>query len=157
MPLVNRRVLTLGIMTTQNYANHRQTVPMFHGVLFGILALTFIGSLVNLFKSLGDHERLYSAALITVLCFCAIMLFFFARIFPLKAQDRAIRAEENLRHFAMAGKLLDPRLSIRQVIALRFASDAEFVALAKKAADENLQPDAIKKAVKDWRADTYRV
>ena len=144
-------------MPTQNYANHRQFVPMFHGVLFFSLALTFIGSLVNLFKSFGDHERLYSASLIAVLALCGLMLFFFARIFPLKAQDRAIRAEENLRHFVLAGKLLDPRLTIRQVIALRFASDAEFVALAKRAADENLEPDAIKKAVQNWRADTYRV
>ena len=80
-----------------------------------------------------------------------------ARIFALKAQDRAIRAEENLRHFALTGQLLDPRLSIRQVIGLRFASDGEFVALAKRAAEEKLSPNAIKQAVKDWRADLYRV
>jgi hypothetical protein len=144
-------------MTTQNYSNHRQYVPMFHFVLLPILALTFIGSLVNLGKSLSDHERLYSAALIVVLCFCALVVSFLARIFALKAQDRAIRAEENLRHFAMTGKLLDPRLTIRQVIALRFTSDGEFMALAKRAADESMPPDAIKRAVKDWRADTYRV
>jgi hypothetical protein len=130
---------------------------MFHGVLFGILALTLIGSVVNLFQSFGDHQRLYSASLIVVITACVIILFFFARIFPLKAQDRAIRAEENLRHFAMTGKLLDRRLSIRQVVALRFASDAEFVALARRAADDDLSPDAIKKAVQNWRADTYRV
>ena len=144
-------------MDTQNYSNHRQFVPMFHGVLAGILVLTFIGSLVNLFQSFGDHQRLYSSALISVLTFCAMILFFFARTFPLKAQDRAIRAEENLRHFAITGKLLDQRLTIRQVIALRFASDGEFVALAKRAADESLNPDAIKKSVKNWRPDTYRV
>jgi hypothetical protein len=144
-------------MERQNYTNHRQFVPMFHGVLFGILALTLIGSVVNLFQSFGDHQRLYSASLIVVITACVIILFFFARIFPLKAQDRAIRAEENLRHFAMTGKLLDRRLSIRQVVALRFASDAEFVALARRAADDDLSPDAIKKAVQNWRADTYRV
>ena len=65
--------------------------------------------------------------------------------------------EENLRHFAMTGKLLDPRLDTKQVIALRFASDGEFIALARRAADESMTPDAIKQAVKDWRADTYRV
>ena len=48
------------------------------------------------------------------------------RVYPLKAQDRAIRADENLRHFAMTGKLLDPRLTVKQVVALRFASDGEF-------------------------------
>jgi hypothetical protein len=75
----------------------------------------------------------------------------------LKAQDRAIRADENLRHFALTGKLLDPRLSVKQVVALRFAPDEEFVALARKAVDQSLAPDAIKRAVKQWRADTYRV
>jgi len=75
----------------------------------------------------------------------------------LKAQDRAIRAEENLRHFVLTGKLLDPALTVRQIIALRFAPDGEFVALAGRAAAEHTEPDAIKRAVKVWRADTYRV
>jgi hypothetical protein len=144
-------------VSTQNYANHRRFVPMFHGVLFGIIVLTLIGSVVNLIKSLDDHQRLYSAALLVAVNLALVLLFFFARIFALKAQDRAIRAEENLRHFVMTGKLLDPRLGVRQVIALRFASDAEFVALARRAADESMTPDAIKQAVKDWRADTDRV
>jgi len=126
-------------------------------VLFGILFLTLIGAFVNLYKSWGDHERMYSAALIVVLTVCGLPLFAFVRIFPLKAQDRAIRAEENLRHFAMSGKLLDPRLGIKQVVALRFASDGEFVALASRAAEQNLGPNDIKQAIKNWRADTYRV
>lgn len=144
-------------METQNYANHRRFVPMFHGVLFALIVLTLIGSLVNLYKSFGDHQRLYSASLIVVVNVCLLFLFFFCRIFPLKAQDRAIRAEENLRHFALTGKTLDPRLTIRQVIGLRFASDEEFPVLAKRAAEENLSGDQIKKAVKAWRPDTYRV
>ena len=144
-------------MENQNYANHRQTVPMFHFVLFPLLVLTLIGSCVNLYCSWGDHHRLYGASLIVVLTFCVLILMFLCRIFALKAQDRAIRAEENLRHFVLTGKLLDPRLTIRQVIALRFASDDEFVALAQQAAEKNLAADAIKQAVKRWRADTYRV
>jgi hypothetical protein len=144
-------------MATQNYANHRQFVPLFHGVLFGILFLTLIGSCVNLYESWGDHIVFYSASLIVVLIVCTLMLFFFTRIFALKAQDRAIRAEENLRHFALTGRLLDSRLEIKQIVALRFASDAEFPALVKKAAQEQMAPTDIKKAIKDWRADTYRV
>lgn len=144
-------------METQTYANHRRFVPLFHGVLFFMLLLTLIGSLVNLYLSLGDHQRLYSASLIVVLTITSILLFAFCRMFPLKAQDRAIRAEENLRHFALTGKLLDPKLETLQVVALRFAPDAEFVALARRAADENLAPDAIKRAIKQWRPDTYRV
>jgi hypothetical protein len=130
---------------------------MFHFVLFPLLVLTLIGSCVNLYCSWGDHHRLYSASLIVVLTFCVLILMFLCRIFALKAQDRAIRAEENLRHFALTGKLLDPRLTIRQIIALRFASDDEFVALAQAAVDKNLAEDAIKQAVEKWRSDTYRV
>jgi hypothetical protein len=144
-------------MATQNFANHRQFVPMFHGVLFGILFLTLIGSCVNLYESWGNHIVLYSASLILVLVITSMMLFFFCRIFALKAQDRAIRAEENLRHFALTGRLLDSRLDTRQIIALRFASDAEFPNLAMKAAAEQMKPTDIKKAVKNWRPDTYRV
>jgi len=144
-------------METQNYANHRQFVPMYHRVLIPILGLTVIGSVVNLVLSWGDHQRLYSASLIVVLAICSILLALFCRVFALKAQDRAIRAEENLRHFALTGKLLDPGLHTRQVVALRFAPDAEFVALARRAADENLKPDAIKRSIKQWRADSYRV
>ncbi|MBZ5579872.1 MAG: DUF6526 family protein [Acidobacteriia bacterium] len=144
-------------MTEQNYKNHRRIVPMFHGVLFGIIILTLVGSFVNLFQSFGDHSRLYSASLIVALMIAAVLLFFYCRIFALKAQDRAIRAEENLRHFALTGKLLDPRLTMRQVVGLRFAADAEFAQLAQKAANEKLSEDAIKRAVRQWRPDTYRV
>jgi Family of unknown function (DUF6526) len=144
-------------MDAQNYSNHRRFVPMFHGVLFGLLALTLIGSGVNLYESWGDHERMYSASLILVLAIACIMIALFARIFALKAQDRAIRAEENLRHFAMTGKLLDPALTVGQIIALRFAPDGEFPALAQRAAAERMTPDAVKRAVKVWRPDTYRV
>jgi hypothetical protein len=144
-------------MDAQNYGNHRRFVPMFHGVLLTLLVLTFAGSIVNFVKSLGDHQRLYSASLIVVLTFSALMLFFFCRIFALKAQDRAIRAEENLRHFVLTGKLLDGRLTVRQIVGLRFAGDEEFPGLAAKAAVENISEDAIKRSVKNWRADTYRV
>jgi hypothetical protein len=144
-------------MSTQNYENHTQLVTAYHKVTLPILVLTLIGSIVNLYQSWGDHQRLYSASLIVVLTVCLLLTLFFARIFALKAQDRAIRAEENLRHFAMTGKLLDSRLSVKQIVGLRFASDAEFVALARKAADESMSQDAIKRAVQNWRADTDRV
>jgi hypothetical protein len=57
----------------------------------------------------------------------------------------------------MTGKLLDHRLSVKQIVALRFASDEEFVELARKAADQGLSMDDIKKSVKHWRGDYYRV
>ena len=141
----------------QSYANHGRIVPMFHYVTLGILQLTFIGACVNLYLSWGDHNRFYSASLLVTLTFATLLAALFARSFALKAQDRAIRAEEQLRHYVMTGKLLDPRLTIRQIIALRFASSEEFVALAQRAADQNIAAKDIKQAVKNWRADTYRV
>jgi hypothetical protein len=144
-------------MPRQHYGNHCRYVMMYHVVLFLLIVATLIGSVVNLWKSLGNHDRLYSASLIVVLAFIALLQSFYSRSFPLKAQDRAIRAEENLRHFVAAGKLLDSRLTLRQIIGLRFASDEEFVLLANRAADEGMSEDDIKKAVKSWRADYDRV
>jgi hypothetical protein len=57
----------------------------------------------------------------------------------------------------MTGKLLDARLTMQQIIGLRFASDGEFVELARRAADEGLSLDAIKKSVKAWRPDNDRL
>jgi hypothetical protein len=141
----------------QNYANHRQFVPAYHYVAFGVLLATLIGTCVNLYESIGDSARIYNASLLVTLTFGTLMVFFLCRVFALKAQDRAIRAEEQLRHYVLTGALLDARLTIRQIVGLRFASDAEFAALARRAADENLAEDDIKKAVTTWRADTYRV
>lgn len=68
-----------------------------------------------------------------------------------------IRTEENFRHYRLTGKVLDPRLTRTQVIALRFADDSELAALAERAANENLGPAAIKKAIGKWRADHHRI
>lgn len=143
-------------MTEQNFSNHARLVPLYHFVLFGLIVLTLIGSFVNLYQSFGDHSRIYNASLICVMCVSLLILFFFARIFALKAQDRAIRAEENFRHYVLTGKPLDSRITIQQTIALRFAPDAEFPGLAKRAADEGLEPKAIKQSIKNWKGDYYR-
>jgi len=143
-------------MNTQSYQNHTQRVPGYLAT-GAVLVLIFVGGCVNLYKSLGDHQRLYSAALVLVLTACVLMVGLYARTFALKAQDRAIRAEEALRYFILTGKPLDSRLEVRQIIALRFASDDEFPALATRAAEHTMTPDDIKKSVKYWRADTNRV
>ena len=144
-------------MEPQNYANHARFVPGYHLVLFLLLILGLGGAITNVVQSWGDHQRIYSASLILLLSVTSCVLFWYGRLFPLRAQDRAIRAEENLRHFALTGKLLDARLTTRQIIGLRFAEDAEFVELARRAAADNLSEDDIKKQIKIWRPDYYRV
>jgi hypothetical protein len=143
--------------TQQSYKTHAQIVPLYHRVLFGLLLITLIGSVVNLTESWGDSTRFYSASLIVIVTIELMLVGYFARAFALRAQDRIIRAEEQFRHHLLTGKLLDPRLTVKQIVALRFASNEEFVALAQRAADESMTPDAIKRDVKKWRADTYRV
>ncbi|MCB1036214.1 MAG: hypothetical protein KDD47_20490 [Acidobacteria bacterium] len=143
-------------MAEQSFATHRRFVPGYHYVLFLLLLATVIGSAVNLFVSIRRDQPLYDPALLLVLSICSVMIAFYARVFALKAQDRAIRAEENFRHYLLTGSPLDSRLRMRQIVGLRFASDEELPELAHRAAEEGLSEDDIKKAVKSWRADTYR-
>lgn len=142
-------------MAQQNYSNHRRMVPGFHYVAFALGLAILIGSLVNLFTAAPENH--YSAALIVALIILVFLIAWYTRVFALKAQDRAIRAEENFRHYVLTGKPLDSRLRMSQIIALRFASDEELAALAQKAAEENLPANAIKKSITNWKADHYRV
>ncbi len=140
----------------QNYKSHRRFVPVYHYYLTLLILATLIGSVINLFKSVDAGTGVYSASLILAIVVALMPIFFFMRVFALRAQDRAIVAEENLRNFARNGSLLDSRLTVRQIIGLRFASDGEYDALAARAADEGLSEDDIKKAVQNWRSDDYR-
>jgi len=144
-------------MENQNFGNHRQFVPLYHFVLTLMVLVALGGSLYLVYRSAINQSDRIVSVLILALVIMAFIEGFCLRIFALKAQDRAIRAEENLRHFAMTGSLLNPGLTIRQIIGLRFASDEEFVELAEKAAAEGLSENDIKKAVKTWRGDYYRV
>jgi hypothetical protein len=142
-------------MPDQNFKNHSQIVWGYYiFTLLPTLAL-LAGSITNLVNS--EKDNVYSASLIVLVAVILITIIFRARGFALKAQDRAIRAEESLRHFILTGKALDERLSIKQIVALRFASNEEFPLLAQRAVSENLGNKEIKMQIKNWRADTYRV
>jgi len=142
-------------MSLQNYSNHRRFVPLFH--FFTMLGTLFllIGAIVNLVKS--SHENIYNASLLVFGSLLLLLTAFYARVFALKAQDRAIKVEENFRHYILTGKVLDSKLTVQQIVGLRFASDEEFPDLAKKAIAENLSQNAIKKSIEHWKEDTYRV
>lgn len=142
-------------MAKQNYSNHTRYIPLWHIITGSALLAFIIGSVVNLINS--SKENRYSASLLVLGGLILLSIFWYARWFALRAQDRAIRAEENLRHFALTGKLLDRHLRTSQIIALRFASDEEFVELAKMATEEKMRSVAIKKAIKHWRSDHHRV
>jgi len=127
---------------------------MFHFVTYTAVVAVIIGSIINLVNS--SRENLYSASLLVVVSLILASLTWFGRSFALRAQDRAIRAEENFRHFILTGKPLDHRLHMGQIIALRFAPDEEFPDLCRQAADKQLNGVDIKKAIQNWRADHHR-
>lgn len=140
----------------QNFKNHPRFLLSYHVILTLLLLSGLIGSSVNLYQSIGS-DNLYAASLLLLLFVCCIILFWLTRAFPLKAQDRAIRAEENFRHFILSGKPLPKGLKIDQIIALRFASDEEFLDLVQKALAENMSNKAIKLLIKNWKPDYHRV
>ena len=142
-------------MSEQNYRNHRQIVPSFH-VLTGLpLLALIIGSIRNLIHTSEDNR--YEASLLVLVSFILFSLYIHSRRFALKAQDRAIRAEEKLRYLQLTGKPMDNRLTTSQIIALRFASDEEFPSLAKEAAEKGLSNKTIKQSIRYWREDRNRV
>ncbi|HPH85903.1 MAG TPA: DUF6526 family protein [Ferruginibacter sp.] len=145
-------------MENQEYKNHSRLVPLFHFVTFGLILAALVMSCIKYWRNMSTGLGGLITPITFLLISVALMLVaLFSRTFALKAQDRAIRAEESLRYFVLTGKLPDPRLTIQQMIALRFASDSEVIELAQRAVKENMKASDIKKAIKNWKGDYYRV
>jgi len=142
-------------MSYQDFKSHGRYIPLYHIITTILIVFIFVGSIIGFIH--GGHDNFHSSILFLLTALVLSSLLWYARIFALRAQDRAIRAEENFRHYIITGKPLDNRLRISQIIALRFASDEEFVNLAKRAADENMSSKEIKMAIKNWKADFHRV
>ena len=143
-------------MPEQNFANHTRVIPVYHFFAIPVMVINFVWSLFRLrtlgFSFAGIFGVLLAAAL--------VVLVFYARLFPLAVQDRLIRLEERLRCERLLPADLRPRIgefSADQLVALRFASDAELPALARKVLDEKLtERKAIKRLIKNWKPDYQR-
>ena len=142
-------------MQSQNFKNHAQMVPGFHYGAFGLIIALLGGAINYIIKS--SPENKYLASLVVLIAVIFVFIAWYARVFALKAQDRAIKAEESLRYYIMTGKALPNELTISQIIALRFASDAEYLALLDKAIKDNLSNKEIKMAIQQWKGDYHRV
>ena len=142
-------------MEEQNFKNHARMVPGFHYLGLSLILGLLGESIYYLIRSSSENKFL--GFLLVLISFILAILWIYIRTFPLRAQDRAIRAEENLRFYVLTGKLLPSTLTIAQTIALRFAPDEEFVALVDRAVKENLSAKDIKLSIKNWKADYHRV
>lgn len=143
-------------MAEQTFANHVRWVPAFHYFVMPVMTLNFGWSIYRwklaVFSLDGFIGVLTAAAL--------LVLTLYARLFALKVQDRVIRLEERLRLEMLLPADLKPRIgefTSGQLVAMRFASDAELPALARKVLADNIRSGrAIKQMVQTWRADYLR-
>lgn len=139
----------------QNLSNHTRYDPVFHFFILPVFSLLLLASIVHLFM----RPDLHSVVLVVVAIAMSAVIFK-VRLYPIKVQDRIIRLEERLRLATLIDPALRPRIAEfteSQLIALRFASDAELPALAARALNEKLAASEIKKAIQQWRPDNWRV
>lgn len=144
-------------MPEQNLKNHIR-LPFVWVFIIPIILLVVLGmSVINLLHTDMHAHDWHMWLPVILIPVAMLLLWWYARRFALVAQDRAIRAEENFRHYLLTGKPLDKQLRMSQIIGLRFASDEEFPTLAKKAVAEKLSQKQIKQAIQNWKEDDYRV
>jgi hypothetical protein len=139
----------------QSFANHGRFDPPFHFFLLPLGLAAIIVSVTVLIRRPG-----IVSVLGVILAIGFVMIAAKTRSYALKVQDRVIRLEERLRLSLLLPETLKPRigqLTESQLIALRFATDAELPALAKRALDEGLTSKQIKTSIESWRPDYFRV
>jgi hypothetical protein len=140
----------------QSFENHAKFVPAYHYWTTAMVVVLLLWAVVRLVQDLSIDR-----AMIALLTVTLAVVGLWARVFALQAQDRVIRLEERLRMRELLPSELHDRIgefTTRQLIALRFASDAELPELARRVLEEPIEDaKTIKQAIKDWRPDHQRL
>jgi Family of unknown function (DUF6526) len=142
----------------QNYKNHTRFHAPFHFFLLPVLLINIVVTIVVLIRRWPHHLAMH--AWLVVMALALFVLAGLARGNALGVQDRVIRLEEQLRYQRLLTLELAAAahsLTLRQIIALRFASDAELPNLVQRTLRESLEPKAIKQSVTSWRSDDRRI
>lgn len=144
--------------TPQSFTHHTRRNPAFHFVLMPILVFNLLFSIYDTVHRYPEHRYLFHWWIVMSIAF--ILMALLGRMGAVRAQDRIIRLEERLRLASLLPA--DERVHISefttaQLIALRFASDAELPELARRTLTQNLEPKSIKQAIVNWRSDDLRV
>lgn len=146
----------------QNFKNHSRLDPPFHYIAVPILLLNFllvVAATIYVATQHNVHELLLHIWL-TLVSFALVVVAANSRAKDLRLQDRVIRLEEHLRYAALlspAALATSANLTVPQIVALRFAADAELPGLVARALAENLTPKQIKESIVTWRPDNHRV
>jgi hypothetical protein len=142
--------------TQQSYANHTRWHPPFHFFVIPVMLINFVWSIVDFVRTPGPNQGRW-----IVVSLALVVLALLVRLNALKVQDRLIRLEERLRYQQLLPAELSQQcgsLAMGPTIALRFASDEELQGLVREVLGGRLtRPAEIKKAIRNWRADTFRV
>jgi hypothetical protein len=139
----------------QNAKNHARLVPIYHiGVFFPLLA-AFVWFAYRLVQ-----QPSVDAFMLAMVTFVLLIGFFSIRTQVLTVQDRVIRLEMRLRLRGLLPADLAARaeaLPVKQLIALRFACDAELPDLVGEIVGGRLsEPKEIKARIVKWQADHLR-
>lgn len=142
-------------LAEQNFSNHRRIVPLYHVGVFGILAVNMVWRLFVLVRATS-----WEALLDLLVAAALVGIFFYTRIFALTVQDRVIRLEMRLRLKEILPADLKGRvddLTPGQLVALRFASNAEMADLVREVLTNDIHSrDEIKRRIKTWTPDHLR-
>lgn len=145
-------------MEKQNFSNHRKFYPLHHFVFYPIALGLLIWAIWGMFNNPHHHFVWAAIAIATILLMLISLMM--RQHYALGLQDRLIRIELRFRYYVLTNQRLEPyesSLTIKQLAALRFASDEELPALVKRAAAENLSSKEIKKSIREWVPDSHRV
>ncbi len=141
----------------QNYSNHSRLFPLHHFFVAPLTLFFLVGSIYYSFTRDIDALEILLLIVLGVISLTAPLL---ARIYGIKNQDRIIRLELRQRYFELTGerfKEKEEKLTKGQIIALRFASDSELLPMIEQAITNKTKPKEIKKSIKSWQADFWRV
>jgi hypothetical protein len=141
----------------QNYNNHSRLFPLHH---FFVVPLTLFFLVGSIYYSLSRDLDLLERILVIVLGLICFTVPFLTRVYALKNQDRIIRLELRQRYFELTGESFlekEQKLTKGQMIALRFASNDELLPMLESAIKNKTKSKDIKKSIKSWQADYWRV
>ncbi|MDR6919473.1 MULTISPECIES: DUF6526 family protein [Chryseobacterium] len=145
-------------MKIQNYNNHRKFYPPHHFIYLPLLILLEV---FGMYKIWDDPENKLIWILFSIVVFLLFYLAFMTRQhYALGLQNRMVRLEFKQRYFEIFGERSDEtaeKLRFDQIAALRFAYDDEFKELLNRAIHENISGDEIKRSIKRWKPDLYRI
>ena len=142
----------------QDFKNHTRWDPIYHFFCLPILLLNIVATGFWYHNHRANH--IHSGMWLILISVVLFLLALKARTYALKVQDRAIRIEERMRLASLVSpsELIEiESLTMRQYIALRFASNAELPDLARRAVREKLSEKQIKESIVSWRPDNDRL